>query len=232
MATASSAERRGGSGQGTGKAGATRFPRCVEAQTRSEKREASLSARPPGIRHLTTPQQAAFHLFPLHLAAAHPLLSPGTSTASTAADRGGSCQHPAAMPSSGKAPLGRGDGSARHTFVQGWLLAPVGTTGLVCAVQRRTNWLPDSRREESRAQAQGVPASLPGQHGQPLAALPCPGFGALPPGGDAVGWREGSGNGGARYPAPARACGAWHVARKSKAGPQQAGAAIQGQTCI
>lgn len=69
-----------------------------------------------------------------------------------------------------------------------------------------------------------MPTPLPGQHGQPVADLPCPWFGALPPREDVVGSQEGGqqvglGNRGVQYPAPAWEFGAQHVAQKGNAGP-------------
>ena len=105
-----------------------------------------------------------------------------------------------------------------------WLpSARQGCPGLVYEMQTGINWLTESGREKSRAQARGVPTSLPGQRGQPVAALPCPQFGTLLPGEDVAGrqeggWQVGLGNGGGRHPTPARERGARHVARKGNAG--------------
>lgn len=54
---------------------------------------------------------------------------------------------------------------------------------------------------------------------QPLADLPCPWFGALPPGEDMVGWQVGWGNGGVQYRAPAWERGSRRIAQKGNEGP-------------
>lgn len=59
LTTSSSTERRGGSREGTCKAGTTCFPSCIKAQTCSEKCKASPSARLVGFQQLKTSHQAS-----------------------------------------------------------------------------------------------------------------------------------------------------------------------------